>query len=101
MIIDKTGINWIVMSERILVFATAGILAWTLMRVNDNHDRSKTNENKIDAMSANQFTNKDGEQHLVFITENKMGIKAVIDDISDIKQSQIEILRLMHAKEKQ
>jgi len=100
MISDRTNINWVVLSERMLVLATAGIVAWTIMRVNDNHDRSMTNLQKIDFMGSNRFTNKDGEQHLVFITENKMGIKAVTDDIAEIKQSQIEILRLMHAKEK-
>ena len=51
----------------------------------------------------NRFTDKEGERHMVMITENRKDVAALQDDITDIKLDQREMkadqketLRLLH-----
>jgi len=81
---------------RLILITTAAILGYAFTEIKEIRQIATDNKENIAVIQGNRFTNKDGQSHLVAITENKQAVLAIKDDICEIKDQNKEILRLLN-----
>jgi hypothetical protein len=98
---NQARIDWISWIQRLILFLCSVMVAWAMAQIAELQCRTNDNTKEIVLLKGTRFTNKDGETHLMMITRNETIITSMSEDIRDIKQSQKEMLALLHNRQRQ